>query len=204
MSISARQPISADLLQKGLRVSALSIAWTVVASTISVVLGLMNDSLVLIAFGFTGLFDAAGSIALVVHFRHGIKHDTFSDAHERVALIVVTVGLIVVALATAAGSIHRLVWGGESGESRVGLAVACASIVALGILSAVKRSTGAAIPSNALHADGLLSLVGALLAAVTVAGSVATHRGINWADPVAALFIAAGALTTVVLIHRGE
>src|SRR6476619_8055017 len=98
-----------DVLRSGVRVSALSIAWTLVSSTVSIVIGARSANLVLIAFGCTGLLDAAGSVALVVHFRHALKHETFSETHERIAFLIVTGGLVVVALTTAVESVIRLV-----------------------------------------------------------------------------------------------
>ena len=192
------------LLRRGLHVSATSIVWTLIASSVTVFIGLMEGSLVLTAFGVTGLLDAAGSTALVVHFRHGLKHDTFSEAHERVAFLIVTIGLVVVALATLAGSTHRLITGGESGRSVVGMIVASASVVVLSTLAVVKRQVGHALPSAALRADGALSFTGALLAVITVLGTLLTAVGLSWADPVAAIAVAVGALMVVVTLHRNN
>ena len=97
-----------DDLRSGVRVSTLSIAWTVVASTVAIGAGVKASSLVLIAFGCTGLLDAAGSTALVVHFRHALKHETFSERHEHIAFLVVTGGLVLVALTTMVVSVSRL------------------------------------------------------------------------------------------------
>lgn len=197
-------PNSDHLYRRGIQVSVASIIWTVLASGLSIYLGLTSDSIVLVAFGFTGAFDAAGSAALVLHFRHSLRHGSFSESHERIALLVVTVGLIVVAVATAVGSVLRLLSSSESGESTTGVLVATVSIFVLALLAVLKRRTGSAIPSPALAADGMLSLTGSVLAVVTVAGSLLTRHGIHWADPVAALFVAAGALGIVVIIHRGD
>src|SRR5690349_14811955 len=102
--VGGRQPVPHDRstasdLRSGLRVSVLSIAWTVAASAVAIVSGLAASDLVLVAFGCTGLLDAAGSTALVVHFRHALRHETFSERHERVAFLVVDTGLVIVALA---------------------------------------------------------------------------------------------------------
>jgi divalent metal cation (Fe/Co/Zn/Cd) transporter len=157
------------------------------------------------AFGCTGLLDAAGSLALVVHFRHAVRHEAFSERHERVAFLVVNAGLVVVALSTAASSVGRLVSRRHGHESTVGIAVACVSVVVLTLLSRRKIGLGRTIPSQALVADGLLSATGAVLAVVTVLGTALAAQGWWWADPGAALAVAAGALTVaVVLAQRGR
>src|SRR5438132_7514071 len=104
---------AAGHLRAGLRLSAASVAWTVVSSGLAVVIGLRGGSLVLVAFGLTGVLDAAGSIALVSHFRHAIRHDTFSERHERRALRVVISGLLVVGTVTGVERARRLLSGGR-------------------------------------------------------------------------------------------
>jgi len=70
-------------LRAGMRVSAVSIAWTLTSSVAAVTIGIAAGSLVLVAFGLTGVLDAAGSATLVVHFRLALRSDTFSESHER-------------------------------------------------------------------------------------------------------------------------
>lgn len=85
-------------LRSGVLVSTLSIGWTVAASSVAIGAGVSASILVLIAFGCTGLLDAAGSIALVVHFRHALRYETFSERHEHVAFLVVAAGALAVAV----------------------------------------------------------------------------------------------------------
>ena len=190
------------VLRSGVRVSAMSIAWTLVASTVSVVIGARSANLVLIAFGCTGLLDAAGSVALVVHFRHALKHETFSERHERVAFLIVTGGLVLVALTIVVESVSRLLTQTHGAETAAGIGVAAASVIVLAALSRRKVALGRAIPSQALFADGLLSATGAVLAVVTVLGTLLSALGWWWADPVAALVVAVGALGMAVMLAR--
>jgi divalent metal cation (Fe/Co/Zn/Cd) transporter len=182
-------------LRAGLRVSVASIVWTVLASTASIGLGIRSGSLVLVAFGAVGVFDAVGSAVLVTHFRHALRHDVISVRRERLAQLVVAIGLLIVGTATVAAGIARLVRQDHSHESVAGLAVAGCSIVVLACLGIQKRRLGLRIPSRALRADGGLSLVGAATAAAAVAGT-ALNDALSWwwSDPVAACVIALGAM----------
>jgi divalent metal cation (Fe/Co/Zn/Cd) transporter len=191
-------------LSRGLRVSMTSIAWTVVASSASIVAGIGAKNLVLVAFGLTGLLDAAGSIALVVHFRHALRHETFSESRERVAFLVVNTGLVVVAVATMIESVHRLAASVSEDGTLLGLGTAATSVVVLTALSRRKLQLGRSIPSHALYSDGMLSATGAVLAVVAVVGTSLSSHGIRWADPVAALVVAAGALGTAVVLARQQ
>ena len=189
-------------LRSGLIVSAMSIAWTVIASALAIGIGLTVSSLVLVAFGCTGLLDAAGSVALVAHFRHALRHETFSQRHERVAFRVVMGGLVLVACVTAVESVAHLLNPGSPEHSLAGIGVAAASVVALSLLARRKISLGRAIPSQALVADGLLSTMGAVLGFVTVVGTLLAALGWWWADPVAALVVAIGALVLAAILAR--
>lgn len=191
-----------DSLSRGLRVSLLSIAWTVIASSVSITSGITASDLVLVAFGVTGLLDAIGSIALVVHFRHALRHETFSVRHERVAFLVVNGGLVIVAMATIGESTRRLVTATHGNGSTLGICTAAASAVVLSELSRRKMLLGRSIPSQALFADGILSATGAVLGIVTVLGTALSSFGVWWADPVAAFGVAAGALGVAVTLAR--
>ncbi|HEX3792980.1 MAG TPA: cation transporter [Acidimicrobiales bacterium] len=187
-------------LRDGLRISWLSIGWTVVSSTLAVVLGLHSHSVVLLAFGLTGTLDAVGSGLLVSHFRHSLRHEAFSHGKERVALHVITVGLLTVGVVTALESADRLATSARASADPVGVALAAASIVALGLLARGKGRIAGEIPSAALLADSRLSLTGAALAAVTVVGTGLTALvSWTWVDPVAAMLIA---LTVMVIAIR--
>lgn len=182
-------------LRAGLRVSALSVMWSVATGIAAIVIGIDGRSLVLSAFGGVGILDAAGSATLVVHFRHALRHDAISDDHERTALRVVTVGMVAVGVATGVGSIVRLSAHARSEPVQLGSALAGVSVPVLARLAWVKRRTARVIPSQALHADGWLSAAGAALASITVAGTVlASGLGLWWVDPVAALGVAVGAV----------
>jgi divalent metal cation (Fe/Co/Zn/Cd) transporter len=178
-------------LQAGLRVSVASIAWTTLASTSAVVLGVGAGSLVLVAFGFTGLVDALGSATLAIHFRHALRHEAFSERHEQLALRTVTGGLLVIGAFSAVESARRLIDGAQPHSVPAGVLLAAVSALVLGWLSHRKRQIAARIPSRALLADGWLSATGCLLAVVTVAGTGFTSAfGWWWVDPVAAAMVA--------------
>ena len=178
--------------QAALRVSQISVAWTLVASAAAVVAGIAAGALVLVAFGVTGLLDAAGSYALIVSFRHAMRHKAVDPRRERLALRIIGLGLIVVGVLTAGESVRRLAEGSNAERSAVGVAIASASAFVLTGLSVRKVQLAARLASPALRADGWLSATGALLAVITVAGTLLADRA-GWADPAAALAVALGA-----------
>ena len=118
-----------DLVRSALRVSTFSAAWTLAASTAAVVVGLASNSLALVAFGVVGILDCAGSVALVAHFRDA-RSGGSAEHLERIALHVITAGLIAVGLATAAVSVVHLLDESTATSSSAGVILAAVSLVA--------------------------------------------------------------------------
>lgn len=199
------EAIPTDTLTAAVRVSVASITWTMAANSASVGLGIAAGSVVLVAFGVTGLLDAAGSVALVVHFRHALHHEALSERHERISLHVITLGLATVGGVTILASARRLAAHESSSTSVMGIAIAAASIFVLGILSIRKHQVARRIASRPLHADGWLSATGCLLAFVTVTGSVLAARfDWWWADPAAAAMIGGAAVVLAFVMRRSS
>lgn len=183
--MASRNPIRAAWL-----VSLLSVVWTVVASSVAIGLGITRDSAVLVAFGAIGFVDALGSVALVYHFRHTLRHDEASERLENIAHRVVVIGLVVVGAGAVITGIVRLLAGSTGGSSGAGTALAAISLVALTGLSARKQSLARRVRSDALRADGRLSAVGAMQAGVTLFGTAAARSlHWNWADALAAMLV---------------
>ena len=170
--------------------SELSVAWTVGASVAAIVIGVLDASGALIVFGAIGFVDAVGSVALVHHFRHGLRHEELSDRFEHRAHRIVRMGLLVVGCAAVVTNVVRLLAGTGSDASVAAALLAAASLVVLTVLSVTKIRIATRVGSAALRADGQLSGVGAGQAAVVLGGLVMTAAfGWEWADAVTAIMI---------------
>ena len=197
------EAIGADDLRSGIRLSVASIVWTLLSSSLAVVIGVASGSLVLVAFGLTGLLDAGGSVTITVHFRHAVRHEAFSERKEQRALRVVTAALFVIGVLTIVESVRRLVVHADVRTAPAGIVVAAISIFVLALLAYAKVVIARRIPSHALLADGWLSATGCLLAGATVAGTALTAAyGWWWADPVAAAAVSCGAIAVAAVMHR--
>jgi divalent metal cation (Fe/Co/Zn/Cd) transporter len=178
MTTTRALTVPTDDLRRGLRWSAASVTWTMVASTTTIAAGLAADSLLLVAFGAVGAVDLIGSVVLFVHFRHALRHVAIHEARERVALLVIATAMGVIAAGTIALSALHLAHHTVARTSTLGTVVAGASVVTLTVLARGKIGVGRVV-SRALVADGHLSIVGALLAAVACVGTIATSV-FNW------------------------
>ena len=185
-------------------VSVLAVVWTLASGGAAVAIGVTSGSAVLVAFGAIGFVDALGSAALVYHFHHARRHDALAEHLERAAHRVVTAGLVSVGLGAVAISVVRLV-ARDAGEApAAGIVLAAVSLGVLVVLSTWKLAVAARLPSAALRADGVLSRVGAALAAVTLAGTAAARwMGWTWVDAAAAIVVGAVAVVVGVLTAPG-
>jgi divalent metal cation (Fe/Co/Zn/Cd) transporter len=190
-------------VRDGLRISSYSLGWTIAAGTGVIVIGVIGNSLTLAVFGIVGLLDAVGSGTLIFHFRHAIRHETVSPRHERMTLLVVSTGMAAVGLATIADSVYRLHGHVNSRPLLPGIALAAVSVVVLATLASRKRRIARRIPSDALHADGWLSAMGAILACVVLLGTTLDQAfAWWWIDPLAAIVVACGAISLSVFLTR--
>jgi divalent metal cation (Fe/Co/Zn/Cd) transporter len=194
---------TADSVRAGLVASFVSICWTACASAATITLGLISGSVVLVAFGGVGVFDAAGSAALVMHFRHALRHQSISRDRERFTQRIVVAGLLIVGVATTAASGVRLAERAHTHEPVGGIVVSAVSIAGLGFLADRKRRIARQIPSSALMADSWLSLAGCVTALFAVVGTALNATfGWWWIDPIAALCIALGAIAVALVNVR--
>jgi divalent metal cation (Fe/Co/Zn/Cd) transporter len=194
-----------DAVRAARQVSEVSIAWTLVVSSLAIASGIASGSSALVAFGAVGYVDLVGSVALVHHFRHALRTDALSDHFEARAHRIVTFGLLGIGLATVVISSVRLVGGHHPKTSTAGIVLAAISIVGLGLLSTRKVQVAPRVPSAALRSDGLLSAVGAAQAGVVLVGTGASSAlSWHWADDTAAIVVGLVAIVIAARTGRGQ
>jgi divalent metal cation (Fe/Co/Zn/Cd) transporter len=178
-------------LRAALNISYASVGWSVLAGTVSVVVGLRSGSTALVGTGTDLIADLVSSLVLVWRFLVELHGGRPGHEVERRAHLVAALALLVVAAGVGAGAIQRLASGHGASPDALGVAVAAASLLVLPALALAKRRIAAAIPSPALRTDAAITLVGAATAGLSLVGLVLTDS-LDWsaADPAAALGIA--------------
>lgn len=181
----------ASALRAATRISAISAGLGLAISAVALVLATASGSLALAAFGLESLVDAGASGVLV--WRFGIERrdrDRGASVEQR-ARRVIGVVLLIVAVYLATASIRSLVVGPHPHESAGSAGLAAASLVVLPGVAYRKLALARRLGSRSLRADGLLTAVGAILAAITLlAVLLARYERAAAADPVAALIVA--------------
>jgi divalent metal cation (Fe/Co/Zn/Cd) transporter len=183
----SRPARDAVLVRSAWRVSALSAAWTITTSTLAIGVGVTQSSVTLIAFGAVGYLDALGSVVLVIHFLSSTRRKAMAERAERLAHWIIGSGLVAVGIAAVVVSAIRVLSDQDADGSVAGVVLAALSVVTLALLSHRKQQIARRIGSAALLADGRLSGVGAMQAAVVLVGTlITTQLGWSWVDPAAA------------------
>jgi divalent metal cation (Fe/Co/Zn/Cd) transporter len=161
-----------------------SMAWMVAEAGVAVTAGIIASSIALTGFGLDSVIEFFAA-AIVIWQLRGQDRET-----RAVRLIGVT--FFILAAYLAAQSLRDLAAHARPAHSVPGLAVAAAALVVMPVLAAAKRRTGQALGNRTLIADSAETAFCAFTSAATLAGvGLNSWAGWWWADPAAALVIAA-------------
>lgn len=186
------------LLHRGLRLEYLSLGWNAIAGTGAVLTGLATASVALLGFGLDVAIDSLASLILVWRFWQEAHGNAPGEHVEQRATRNVGITLLVAGLYIAGQAVHALLTHTTSGGSTVGVSIAILSACILLPLAYGKIRLASQLGSRALRGDGVLTAVGACLAAVTLLSLLVNLRlHWWWADPLAAILI------TSVLLREG-
>jgi divalent metal cation (Fe/Co/Zn/Cd) transporter len=175
------------LRRKGRRLEVATTTWNIAEVIAALILGFAANSLALVAFGLDSLVEVFASVVVLWHLS-GLRVEGRSERARRL----VSTAFLVLAVYLGAAGIHGLLEHSGPAHSPVGIGVLGASVVAMLLLARSKRRVGSALSSPPLVADANMSLLDGLLAAgVLVALVLDLSLGWWWADPAAALTIAA-------------
>lgn len=169
-----------------------SVVWAAIVGATAVIAGLAAGAIALVGFGADSVTDGLASAVLVWRFGHEQTRHVRIELVERRAAIVVGTILIAIGMYVGVSAVAALVNHDTPDRTTVGIALTAASVLVLPVLAGAKLRLARTLDSSALRGDGILSLAGALLAAVTLA-SLALNAGLGWwwSDAAIALPIAA-------------
>ena len=195
--MTATAASTARLRRRGFRLEYASMAWMIAEAAVAITAGILASSIALTGFGLDSVIELFSAAIVVWQLRGG----------DREIRAVRLIGLTFFALAAylTAESIHDLVTHARPGESIAGLAVTAAALIVMPLLAIAKRRTGQALGNRTLIADSAETAFCAYTSAATLAGvGLNTALGWWWADPTAALIIAALAVKEGLEAWHGE
>lgn len=174
-----------------IRLSVFTVAWNLAFGAAAVAVATATGSSSLVGFGLDAVVDAVASVVLVWRFREERVDEEHAERIEGVALRVVGVSLVCAATYVSVRSALALAHHSGPESSAFGVVLAAASAVVLPFLARAKTRVARRLGSKALRADGVLTAAAGLLAIISLAAAALDGLGLWWADPIAALVIAA-------------
>ena len=168
------------------------IAWHFIEFGIAVGAGLAASSIALLGFGIDSLIEAlAGFVVLWLFTGRRVN----SPTAERRAQQMIAVSFYVLAAYIGIAAIRSLVGGHEPDASWVGIGLAAFTAPTMPLLATAKRRIGHKLGSSAAVQEASQTQLCAYLSVALLVGLGANALlGWWWADPIAALAIAAVAL----------
>lgn len=190
----ARSGPSADrkaLLARRIRwFVAATISYNVIEAIIALTEGTRVSSTALIGFGLDSVIEVASAAAVAWQFA-----GRDPERREKLALRIIAFSFFALAAYVTIESLRGLLGIGDTGHSPIGIALAAVSLVVMPVLSWAQRRAGRELGSASAVADSKQTLLCTYLSAVLLAGLLLNSLfGWSWADPVAALVIAAVAV----------
>ncbi|CAM4068140.1 cation transporter [Corynebacterium frankenforstense] len=166
---------------------AVTISYNVVEALVSLAAGAGASSGALIAFGLDSVIEVASAVAVAWQFSARNP-----EAREKVTVRAVALAFFALAAYVAVDSVLTLSGGAAPEHSRLGIAITVASILVMPALAFVEFRTGRELGSASVMADSRQLLLCLYLSVTVLVGLLANALlGWWWADPVAALVVAA-------------
>lgn len=177
----------ATLMRRAQLLAAASVTYNTVEAIIAITAGNVAGSSALVGFGLDSLVEVSSGLVILWQFRHHMP-----ESRERTAQRLIAVSFFALAAYLTVDAGRALLTGARPEDSPVGIGLAIASLGIMPFLSLWQRRTGGELGSGAVEGDGTQTLLCTYLSAVLLVGLVLNATlGWSWADPVAALVIAA-------------
>ena len=197
----ALAPARRALLHRRIRwFVAATITYNVIEAIIAIGEGARVSSTALIGFGLDSVIEVSSAAAVAWQFS-----GPDPEAREKTALRIIAVSFFTLAGYVTIESIRSLSGAAEARHSAIGIGLTAASLVIMPVLSWAQRRAGRELGSRSAVADSKQTLLCTYLSAVVLAGLVLNSLlGWSWADPIAALILAAVAVNEGREAWRGE
>jgi divalent metal cation (Fe/Co/Zn/Cd) transporter len=194
-------PERRDTLMCRIRVFvAATITYNVIEAVIALTAGTRASSSALIGFGLDSVIEVSSAAAVAWQFA-----GRDPEAREKVALRVIAFSFFGLAAYVTAESIRSLIGVDKAQHSAIGIALAATSLAIMPLLSWGQRRAGRELGSLSAVADSKQTLLCTYLSAVLLVGLLLNSLlGWSWADPIAALVIAAVAVREGAQAWKGD
>lgn len=178
------------------------IGWHFIEFAIALAAGIAASSIALIGFGVDSFVESMAGFIVLWRFA---DRRSYSESAERRAQQLIAISFFLLAAYVGAEAIRTLIAGDHPEASWVGIGLAAFTAPTMPLLALAKRRVGNRLGSAATVQEGVQNMVCAYLSVALLVGLLANALfSWWWADPAAALFIAAVAAREGRESWRGE
>ena len=169
----------------------LTIGWNVAEAFVALGAGVAAGSVSLIGFGLDSTIEVSAAVVLAWRLRQETREDC-TQTSDRTATRLIAVSFAVLALYVGVQAALDLVNRAAPEASRVGIALTALSLLVMPLLARAKGRLAPVLGSRAVEAEAAQTNLCAVLSGVVLVGLAANAAlGWWWADPTAALLVAA-------------
>lgn len=178
-----------------MRLEYFSLAWNFLETFVGFAAGLASGSVALMGFALDSVVESSSAGALIWRLRKERTGDVLPEDIERRTVRVVGVAFFALAVYVGGRAIYDLITEARPEASGVGIALAVVSVIVMPWLARRKRIMAKALDSRSLEADSGQTALCTYISVFLLLGlGLNAAFGWWWADPVAALGIAAFAV----------
>jgi divalent metal cation (Fe/Co/Zn/Cd) transporter len=187
-------PARRDALARRIRLLvAATLTYNVIEAAVALTAGTLASSTALIGFGLDSVIEVSSAAAVAWQF--SAREHAVREARERATLRIIAFSFFALAAYVTVDAVRALTGTAEADRSVLGIVIAALSLAVMPFLSAAQRRAGRELGSASAVADSRQTLLCTYLSAVLLVGLVLNATlGWSWADPIAALVIAAVAV----------
>lgn len=180
------------LLNQGLRLEYFTVLWNSLESVVGIAIGLSAGSIALVGFALQSVVESSSGLVLLRRLQHEKSGKRTSEEAEKRAVKSVAMAFFALAAYVGGQSIYDLITRSRPDVSIPGMVLTAISLVVMPILAARKRNVARGLDSRSLQADSTQTTLCMYLSAAILLGLILNASiGWWWADPLAALAIAA-------------
>ena len=195
----------AAAMRRARRLEATSLGYNLTEAVVGVAAGAAAGSVALVGFGLDSVVESSSAAILLWRLRTERRGMRTAEEAERRAVRLVALAFFALAAYVTAQSIVHLTADVRPGSSALGIGLAVASLIVMPVLAWRKRVVARLLDSRSLQADSRQTTLCTYLSAVLLVGLVANWAfGWWWADPLAAMAIAAIAIREGVELWRTD
>lgn len=179
---------------------AATISYNVAEAVVAITVGVLASSTALVAFGLDSLVEVTSAAAVAWQFA---ARDP--EIREKTALRIIAFSFFALAAYVTTDAVLALASDREAGTSLAGMILAGLSLAIMPALSLIQRHAGRQLGSASAVSDSKQTLLCSYLSGVLLLGLLLNATlGWGWADPAAALVIAAFAVKEGREAWRGD